>query len=243
MTDSVSEQTQSYEMSLGKTCQPSGEERLAQFVYRCHLDKYRPGQQHIRSFNAFLSHGIQLPITQMTPIRIKISLADAPEWHSIEFRPKRFIISPTPSIAVRDCVNVNLTPAKCHELGMTYQTKVDLEYEEVMLQPHSVSAKDFAGSSREPRKSDLNAKPTIKRLHVCDGLPVMVLSDACYLSKLTPEERVKHGECAHESGGYFLMAQGKTGTVAERFLEMQDYRAANVISIHAANEKKTKVAF
>jgi len=110
-----------------------------------------------------------------------------------------------------------------------------------MLQPHSVSAKDFAGSSREPRKSDLNAKPTLKRLHVCDGLPVMVLSDACYLSKLTPEERVKHGECAHESGGYFLMAQGKTGTVAERFLEMQDYRAANVISIHAANEKKTKV--
>ena len=68
-----------------------------------------------------------------------------------------------------------------------------------------------------------NAPETTQHLRVVLGrIPIMLRSCKCYLHDMTPEERIRAGECEFDEGGYFIV-KGK-----ERALVMQQRATHNI---------------
>lgn len=114
----------------------------------------------------------------------------------------------------------DLFPAECRERDITYSSPIYVDITETTQSP--------------------DAEPVIvehKRVLI-GRTPIMLRSGLCNLSRLTPKERIKAGECPRDPGGYFIIKGN------ERVVVPQSRKTYNKVLVlkQKSNDKMVYVA-
>lgn len=140
------------------------------------------------SFNHFLN--IELPriITEEPPIVI----SNSEERNSVDYESYTIQFSdlyiPKPTVTEEDRSLRNFYPGEARQRDLTYDSPIYVTITTIMQQ-------------------DSESPPVVeKHMRVVIGrIPIMLRSSHCYLTSMTPSERIKSGECQYDSGGYFVV--------------------------------------
>ena len=129
--------------------------------------------------------------------------------------------------------------------GATKKTKnkQDLSREKRGIKPYEVTTATMAAMREATERSMINSNTqsfiiTIEKVFL-GKFPIMLQSNYCILSKLSPEIRYTMGECRNDLGGYFII-QGKEKTVVvqEKFgdnmLYIRKYEGDDVEYLYSA---------
>lgn len=144
------------------------------------------------SFDHFLN--IELPriITEEPPIVISHANNNTTERNSIDYESYTIQFSdlyiPKPTVTEEDRVLRNFYPGEARQRDLTYDSPIYVTVTTTMNQ-----------GGDTPPVVERNMRVVIGRL------PIMLRSSHCYLSTMTPNERIKAGECEYDSGGYFVV--------------------------------------
>jgi DNA-directed RNA polymerase beta subunit/intein/homing endonuclease len=134
----------------------------------------------IDSFNNFINTGIQRVIEE----EADIIQEQKEQKYTVSFG-RAYI--PSPSIIEENRMVVNITPSEARQRELTYDSAIHVDITEI-----------FEEEGKEPE--------IINHQRVMIGrVPVMLRSDICNLSKCTPTEIIKAGECEWDKGGYFII--------------------------------------
>lgn len=82
-------------------------------------------------------------------------------------------------------------------------------------------------------KNEPDQKKVYKRI-IIGRMPIMLRSSKCYLTHMTPQERIRAGECSYDEGGYFVV-KGK-----ERVLVAQLRKVYNIPLVSEAKPTDRK---
>jgi DNA-directed RNA polymerase II subunit RPB2 len=144
------------------------------------------------SFNNFLNLGLPRIITEEPPIIISRDGSSNKECNSIDYESYTIQFSdlyiPKPTVTEEDRSLRNLYPGEARQRDLTYDSPIYVTVTTIM----------------EPG----NGAPAIveKNIRVVIGrIPIMLRSSHCYLTNMTPQERINSGECEYDSGGYFVV--------------------------------------
>ena len=151
-------------------------------------------KHQIDSYNEFVTKGLQELIDDIGSIFVEL-----PTGEQIEIRFGRVSIS-EPTIIEADGSVRSILPSEARLRNLTYSSPIYIEMTPV-----------FEGVEHNTEIIELGE------------LPVMVGSVLCPLSKMTPEERIKHGEDPYDMGGYFIIK----GT--ERVMVLSEEVASNKV--------------
>ena len=154
------------------------------------------------SFDNFLAIGLSKIITEEPAIEIVPTGKDRKfDRYNISFSDV-YVPQPTVIEETRDLRG--FYPSEARQRDLTYDAPI---YATVTETVH------VAGSEPE----------TTQHLRVVLGrIPIMLRSCKCYLHDMTPEERIRAGECEFDEGGYFIV-KGK-----ERVIVMQQRATHNI---------------
>ncbi len=148
-------------------------------------------RQHLDSYNEFIDHGLQEVIDETG--EIKIEVPESP--YQIKFG-RVWILDPVskisgPYITEVDGTKHEIYPLEARFRSLSYAAPIALEMTPVI-----------DGREQEPE------------LIMIGDLPVMLKSKLCFLSQMTPEELIAHGEDPDDPGGYFVINGSERVTVA-----------------------------
>jgi DNA-directed RNA polymerase II subunit RPB2 len=152
------------------------------------------------SFDTFVYHRLQRIIDE-EPL---LEITNEQEKYSIHFLR---VYVDRPYIVDDKRIARYITPYEARLRDLTYSSVV------------SVDIRLTTSSPPHAQKEKVYRKIPIARL------PMMVQSSKCTLSTMTPQERVSHGECTHDDGGYFII-RGK-----ERALVTQERGNVNAVYV------------
>ena len=143
-------------------------------------------QPQIDTFNFFIDNGISRIVTEEPEIVI---LGDTGKDKKFDKYKISFsdIYIPSPTIIEETRELRGIFPCEARQRDLTYDSPIYATVTETL--------------EIEGQKPDIT-----KHLRVVLGrIPIMLRSSRCYLSKMTPEERIKAGECEYDNGGYFIV--------------------------------------
>ncbi|XP_029831423.2 DNA-directed RNA polymerase I subunit RPA2 [Ixodes scapularis] len=133
---------------------------------------------HIESFNYMLKEGLSRAVADIPPSEFALPNGDRIK---IEMKDP-FIGNPMISKNTIGVVTPQIYPAECRNRGTTYRGKLDVTLCWSLNGVQQDVIKKTAGE-----------------------VPIMVKSQVCNLSKLSPKELVQRGEESEEFGGYFVV--------------------------------------
>jgi DNA-directed RNA polymerase II subunit RPB2 len=113
-----------------------------------------------------------------------------------------------PYVIEEDRTIRHIYPAEARLRNDTYDAPLSIDITTILT---------IAGVVKETKKIDK---------YIIGHIPIMVQSSKCNLYNLSKKEKIKHGECPHDQGGYFII-RGK-----ERVLVTQERAAYNMIGVH-----------
>ena len=105
--------------------------------------------------------------------------------YSVQFSD---VYIPSPTVTEEDRVLRGFLPAEARQRDLTYDAPVYVTVT-TTLEP----------GNGEPPIMDRHMRVVLGRI------PIMLRSSHCYLTKMTPGERIRAGECEYDSGGYFVV--------------------------------------
>ena len=160
------------------------------------------------SYNSFLNSGI----TRILREEPNLKIVRDDFTYTVEFTDPYL---PSPQTAEEDRTLRSLFPAECRSRDLHYETTLYVDVIE----------------TTQPTEGESTVK--ITRRAPIAKIPIMLGSSHCYLSAMTRNERVEHGECPMDPGGYFIL-KGK-----ERVLITQIRGCYNVplVMSNKPNEK------
>ncbi|CAH1963354.1 unnamed protein product [Acanthoscelides obtectus] len=135
------------------------------------------GEPHVKSFNYMLEEGLAAAVEDLNPVEFMLN------ERKVKLMISNYTIAnpclPFGTICVKD---TNIYPSECRQRAATYKGKlfVDVDWYIDDVQQHSF-------------QKDLG------------DIPIMLKSNRCHLSKLSPKELVLRGEHEQEWGGYFVI--------------------------------------
>ena len=144
------------------------------------------------SFNHFLNSELPRIITEEPPIVISREGSSSKDRGSVDYESYKIQFSdlyiPKPTVTEEDRSLRNFCPGEARQRDLTYDSPIYVTVTTTMNQ----------GDDTEPVVE--------RHMRVVIGrLPIMLRSSHCYLSTMTPNERIKAGECQYDSGGYFVV--------------------------------------
>lgn len=154
------------------------------------------GKPHLDSFNYMLHEGLAAAVENIKPLDFQIGS------NKLFIKIKTIRISPSvvpPGLATK-CPRI--LPSECRQRGATYSGPC-----------HVVLEWSVNGVNQTP----LN--------HHLGRVPIMLKSDLCHLSKLSPAELVEHNEHEDEWGGYFVV-KGSEKLIRMLLLTRRNYPIA-----------------
>ena len=154
------------------------------------------------SFDNFINVGLPKVVTEEPDIVIRPTGADKKyDSYAVSFSDI-YVPSPTVIEETRELRGFN--PAEARQRDLTYDSPI-----------YATVTETVYVEGQEP-------EVTKHRRVVLGRIPIMLRSCRCYLTGMTPLERIRAGECEYDEGGYFVV-KGK-----ERALVMQQRAAHNV---------------
>ena len=165
------------------------------------LDDYfkKKGLVHhqVESYDYFVNVGIQNILRDEPPITVQ----KENNKYTLSFSD---VYIPLPTLIEEDREIRGFNPAEARLRDLTYESPVYVTVTETI--------------ENEGEAPEINR---YNRIVLC-RIPVMLRSSKCYLTNMTPEERIQAGECPYDEGGYFII-KGK-----ERVIISQIRGAYNV---------------
>ncbi|KAK3916298.1 DNA-directed RNA polymerase I subunit RPA2 [Frankliniella fusca] len=136
------------------------------------------GEPHIDSFNFLLKSGLDLAVKDLEPVEFQLEDGDVIKFCLDNFQLQSPSV-PTGAIGIK---NQKIFPTECRQSANTYKGRLigHLRWW-------------VNGQEQTPLKREFGE------------LPIMVKSNACHLSKMTPRELISHQEHEQEWGGYFVV--------------------------------------
>lgn len=147
-------------------------------------------QHQTESFNHFLNLELPRIITEEPPILI--TREGGKERGSVDYESYTIQFSdvyiPKPTVTEEDRVLRGFFPGEARQRDLTYDAPVYV----------TVTTRMDPGEGA-PIEVERHMRVVIGRI------PIMLRSSHCYLTSMTPANRIKAGECEHDSGGYFVV--------------------------------------
>ena len=145
------------------------------------------------SFNHFLNLDLPRIITEEPPIVVSHEGESTKEHNNIvdyESYTIQFsdVYIPKPTVTEEDRLLRNFYPGESRQRDLTYDSPV-----------YVTITTTLNYGNGEPPEVERNMRVVIGRI------PIMLRSSHCYLTYMTPQDRIKSGECEYDSGGYFIV--------------------------------------
>ena len=138
------------------------------------------------SFNKFLSTDIAKVIIEEPPIVIESDKETEKLYKKYTILFSNVHI-PKPTVIEEDRTLRGFTPCEARQRDLTYDSPIYVNITTIL---------EVEGSEPEIEK--------FNRV-VLGRIPIMLRTCLCYLTEMTPDERVKAGECSKDEGGYFIV--------------------------------------
>lgn len=144
-------------------------------------------EHQIESFNAFINTDLGKIISEEPPIVISNKNNNGLTYksYSIQFSD---VYIPKPTIIEENRVLRGFNPNEGRQRDLTYDSPLYV----------TITTKLDPGNNK-PIETQKHNRVVIGRI------PIMLRSSNCYLSDMTPDERIHAGECKYDSGGYFII--------------------------------------
>jgi DNA-directed RNA polymerase II subunit RPB2 len=158
------------------------------------IDKKGLVHHQLTSFNNFVDHGIFEIVENDNCIKVQHETYE----YEIKFS-NAHVGSPAVIEENRDLNRI--TPNECRLRDLTYSAPVFIDVDETV--------KSLAGGQHFADESVHHS-----RVMICQ-LPIMLHSNRCHLTGMTPRELVAAGECHHDRGGYFIVKGKERAVIAQ----------------------------
>ena len=139
------------------------------------------------SYDQFINVGIHRIITEEPEICISTKgdkCTGAYNQYKVSFSN---VYVPKPTVTEDTRVLRSFFPSEARQRDLTYDSPIYATVTETL---------------------EVEGKPSEVTEHlrvVLGRIPIMLMSGRCYLTNMTPEDRVSAGECEHDQGGYFIV--------------------------------------
>ena len=140
----------------------------------------------ISSFNEFLMNGIPKIINEEPDIIINPETVSNKRFKSYKVSFSDVYI-PKPNVIEDNRELRSFAPHEARLRDLTYDSPIYVNIKETF---------EIEGEKTE-------VKNHIR--HIIGRIPIMLRSNNCHLTYMTPEERIKKGECKYDEGGYFII--------------------------------------
>jgi DNA-directed RNA polymerase II subunit RPB2 len=156
-----------------------------------------PVYNQVDSFNNFINHGFARIINDEPDIYIKSDPADKTKAYSGYRCSFSDLYIPSPTVTEENRVTRKYYPSEARIRDLTYGSPIMTTVTQTIEYPD--------------KPPEVKVTNRVQIGHI----PIMLRSSKCYLSKMTHEERIKAGECSHDSGGYFVIKGKERVLVAQ----------------------------
>jgi DNA-directed RNA polymerase beta subunit/intein/homing endonuclease len=139
------------------------------------------------SFDQFINVGIHKIITEEPEIVLNSKNGKNPGSYTSYKVSFSNVYVPNPTVTEDTRVLRGFFPAEARQRDLTYDSPI-----------YATVTETLEIDGKEPE--------TNQHVRVVLGrIPIMLRSSKCYLTDMTPEERIQAGECKYDQGGYFLI--------------------------------------
>jgi len=139
------------------------------------------------SFDQFINVGIHKIITEEPEIVLNSKNGKNPGSYTSYRVSFSNVHIPSPTVTEDNRVLRGFYPAEARQRDLTYDSPIYATVTETL----EIDGKD----------TEVNQHVRV----VLGRIPIMLRSSNCYLTNMTPEERIAAGECEHDQGGYFIV--------------------------------------
>jgi len=138
------------------------------------------------SFDHFINTSLPKAITSEPPIVIVPEKENNNTYskYTVTFSD---VYIPFPSVIEEDRTLRSFTPAEARQRDLHYDSPV------------------YVNVTTKTEFEDKEPEIETHRRVVIGRIPIMLRSSKCYLTNMTPAERIKAGECEKDEGGYFIV--------------------------------------
>ena len=171
-------------------------------VITSYFDEYGLVSQQIESFNHFVYTTIQQIVTDAKGIKYEADRGPKDKTkviNEIEFGD--LVIWHKPMLE-EEGTKQTLHPNTARLRNLTYESELSLE----------IRQKNTLVIEGEDPKVKMDNEWTQIKIGM---IPIMVRSKYCFLNSVKYTERVEHGECVFDQGGYFIIEGGEKAIVAQ----------------------------
>lgn len=152
-------------------------------VIKSYFDKNGYIDHQISTFNDLINSGIERVVKESNIVVIP---KDSKYKYSVSFGE---VYIPNPTILEEDRKVSKIFPSEARLKDLNYDS------------PIFVDIKEEYESLTDDTPPEINIHKRVK----IGRIPIMLRSEKCNLTNCTIEERIKNGECKHDSGGYFII--------------------------------------
>ena len=139
------------------------------------------------SFDHFINVGIQKIITEEPDIVMNSKSGKNPGSYTSYKVSFSNVHIPHPTITEDTRVLRNFYPSEARQRDLTYDSPIYATITETL--------------EIEGKETEVNEHVRV----VLGRIPIMIRSSKCYLTNMTPDERISAGECEYDQGGYFIV--------------------------------------
>ena len=139
------------------------------------------------SYDHFINVGIQKIITEEPDIVMNSKSGKNPGSYSSYKVSFSNVHIPQPTITEDTRVLRNFYPSEARQRDLTYDSPIYATITETL--------------EIEGKETEVNEHVRV----VLGRIPIMIRSSKCYLTNMTPDERISAGECEYDQGGYFIV--------------------------------------
>ena len=139
------------------------------------------------SFDHFINVGIQKIITEEPDIVMNSKTGKNPGSYSSYRVSFSNVHIPQPTVTEDTRVLRSFFPSEARQRDLTYDSPIYATITETL--------------EIEGKEPEVNQHVRV----VLGRIPIMIRSSKCYLTNMTPDERISAGECKYDQGGYFIV--------------------------------------
>lgn len=148
------------------------------------------------SFDQFIDVGIPRIVTEEPDICIEPKSDKDKKYKQYRVSFSNIYI-PSPTIIEENRELRGINPSEARQRNLTYDSPI-----------YATITETLEAEGQEP-------EITTHQRVVIGRIPIMLRSSRCYLTDMTPEQRVEAGECAYDEGGYFIVKGNERVIVAQ----------------------------